>query len=97
VEEEENLLLMLDIHEVRFAGAPPFIFSELLRLNRPGRRDVALEEGAAGFVAVGCDGTAFAVFLAGCDSAGGVTDPGYDVAALGASGRCCRDNWASPC
>ena len=74
--DEENLLLILEIHELLrdfLPSVPPPSFSELLRLSRPGRLDVDL---AAGGVGEDVMGTAFVALFAGSESAWGVTGPG---------------------
>lgn len=73
---EENLLEMLEIHELRL-GMPllsPFSFSELLRESSPGRLDCAfpgLVEGG-----VGGAGSAVTGSRVASEREGGVTAPG---------------------
>jgi hypothetical protein len=73
---EENLLLMLLIHELRRGRffPSPFSFSELVRLSRLGRRDCCfggvVEDGVEGV------GTAVVESFAGFDIDAGVTGPG---------------------
>jgi hypothetical protein len=74
--EEENLLLMLLIHELRRGGflPSPASLSELVRFSKLGRRDCCFE----GVVEDGVDGVGIAVVesLAGFDIDAGVTGPG---------------------
>lgn len=72
--DEENLLLMFDIHDGRRAKVllSLLTFSELPRLNRPGRFEVL----AFGLDVDGVLGNAVVVSLTGSESAGGVTGPG---------------------
>jgi len=79
VEEEENLLLMFDIHDARLVTTPP-TFSELARLSRPGRRSGDFEDGGVTSRAgEGAEGNAVVVSFAGCERAAGVTCPGQEL------------------